>query len=46
MPIEAVAALAFLLLWTGIPETLPERSKPDSDPSLQPLPRRFQLEIK
>jgi MFS family permease len=29
----AIAALAFLLLWTAIPETLPERHQTDSDPS-------------
>src|ERR1700723_2227128 len=29
----AIAALAFLLLWTATPETLPEHSAPGSDPS-------------
>jgi len=33
LSLGAVAALAFLLLWTAIPETLPERSKPGNDPS-------------
>jgi MFS family permease len=33
LSLGAIAALAFLLLWTAIPETLPERSKPGSDPS-------------
>jgi MFS family permease len=33
LSLGAVAALAFLLLWTAIPETLRERSKAESDPS-------------
>ena len=33
LSLGAVAALAFLLLWTAIPETLPERSKENDPPS-------------
>ena len=33
LSLGAVAALAFLLLWTAIPETLPERLEPDYDPT-------------
>jgi len=33
LSLGAVAALAFVLLWTAIPETLPERHEADSDPS-------------
>jgi MFS family permease len=33
LSLGAVAALAFVLLWTAIPETLPERHQADSDPS-------------
>jgi MFS family permease len=33
LSLGAIAALAFVLLWTAIPETLPERHKPDSDPA-------------
>ncbi len=33
LSLGAVAAVAFLLLWTTIPETLPERSDTESDPS-------------
>jgi MFS family permease len=33
LSLGAVAALAFLLLWTAIPETLPERMKPENGPS-------------
>jgi MFS family permease len=31
LSLGAIAVLAFVLLWTAIPETLPERHKPDSD---------------
>jgi MFS family permease len=31
LSLGAIAALAFLLLWTTIPETLPERNEPGSD---------------
>jgi MFS family permease len=33
LSLGAIAALAFLLLWSAIPETLPKRPKPDNDPS-------------
>ena len=33
LSLGAIAALAFVLLWTAVPETLPERHKPDSDPA-------------
>ena len=33
LSLGAIAALAFILLWAAIPETLPERRKPDSDPA-------------
>jgi MFS family permease len=33
LSLGAIAALAFLLLWAAIPETLPERREPDNDPS-------------
>jgi MFS family permease len=33
LSLGAIAVLAFVLLWTAIPETLPERREPDSDPS-------------
>ena len=33
LSLGAIAALAFILLWAAIPETLPERHKPDSDPA-------------
>jgi MFS family permease len=33
LSLGAIAVLAFVLLWTAIPETLPERHEPDSDPS-------------
>jgi MFS family permease len=33
LSLGAVAALAFLLLWTAIPETLPERMTPENGPS-------------
>jgi MFS family permease len=33
LSLGAIAALAFVLLWTAIPETLPERHEPDSHPS-------------
>jgi MFS family permease len=39
LSLGAVAALAFLLLWTAIPETLPERKEPDSDPSSLVIPQ-------
>jgi predicted MFS family arabinose efflux permease len=31
LSLGAVAALAFLLLWLAVPETLPEKSAPDDD---------------
>src|SRR5271170_1417284 len=33
LSLGAIAVLAFVLLWTAIPETLPERQEPDNDPS-------------
>ena len=33
LSLGTIAALAFLLLWSAIPETLPERNEPDNDPS-------------
>ena len=33
LSLGAIAALAFILLWAAIPETLPEHHKPDSDPA-------------
>jgi MFS family permease len=33
LSLGAIAAFAFVLLWTAIPETLPERHEPDSEPS-------------
>jgi len=33
LSLGAIAAIAFVLLWTAIPETLTERHEPDSDPS-------------
>ena len=33
LSLGAISALAFVLLWMAIPETLPERHEPDSDPS-------------
>ncbi len=33
LSLGTIAAIAFVLLWTAIPETLPERHKPDSDPA-------------
>lgn len=42
LSLGAIAALAFVLLWMAIPETLPERHKSDSDrsspPATQELP--------
>jgi MFS family permease len=32
LSLGAIAVLAFVLLWTAIPETLPERHAPDGDP--------------
>ena len=37
LSLGAIAALAFLLLWTAIPETLPERKATGSDPSSQAI---------
>jgi predicted MFS family arabinose efflux permease len=37
LSLGAVAALAFLLLWAAVPETLPEPNKPGSDPSAPAL---------
>jgi MFS family permease len=39
LSLGAVAALAFLLLWTAIPETLPGRNEPDSDTSSLVIPQ-------
>jgi MFS family permease len=33
LSLGAIAALAFVLLWAAVPETLPERCEPDSGPS-------------
>jgi MFS family permease len=33
LSLGAIAAIAFVLLWTAIPDTLPERHEPESDPS-------------
>jgi hypothetical protein len=33
LSLGAIAALAFVLLWTAIPETLPERHGPENRPS-------------
>ena len=33
LSLGAISALAFVLLWMAIPETLPERHESDSDPS-------------
>ena len=33
MSLGAIAALAFVLLWTAIPETLRDRNEPDKDTS-------------
>jgi MFS family permease len=33
LSLGTIAAIAFVLLWTAIPETLPERHEPDGDPS-------------
>ncbi len=33
LALGAIAAFAFLLLWLAVPETLPAREQPDSDPS-------------
>lgn len=43
LSLGAVAALAFLLLWTAIPETLPLRGKPQSDPSLPVVTQEFPM---
>jgi MFS family permease len=39
LSLGAVAALAFVLLWTAVPETLRERHEPDSDPSSTAIPQ-------
>jgi MFS family permease len=36
-----IAALAFVLLWTAIPETLPERNKPDTDNTTPVTPQEL-----
>jgi MFS family permease len=36
LSLGAIAAIAFVLLWTAIPETLPERHEHDGDPSSPP----------
>ncbi len=41
LSLGAIAALAFVLLWIAIPETLPERHDPDSDPSSPILTQEF-----
>ncbi len=33
LSLGAIAVLAFVLLWTAIPETLPDHHEPDNDPS-------------
>src|SRR6202522_4261374 len=45
LSLGAVAAVAFLLLWTAIPETLPESSNIDGDPSSPAITRELQPEI-
>jgi MFS family permease len=37
LSLGAIAALAFVLFWTAIPETLPERHEPDSGSSSPPV---------
>jgi hypothetical protein len=39
LSLGAIAALAFFLLWTAIPETLPERHNPESRPSSPAIAR-------
>jgi MFS family permease len=39
LSLGAVAAIAFVLLWTAIPETLPERNKPGSSDSTPAIPQ-------
>jgi predicted MFS family arabinose efflux permease len=41
LSLGAVAALAFLLLCTAIPETLPERDVPRSGPSSPAIPQEL-----
>jgi len=41
LSLGAIAALAFLLLWLAIPETLPERHHPKASPLPRPSPRTF-----
>ena len=41
LSLGTIAALAFLLLWAAIPETLPERSESDRDSSPPPFLRSF-----
>jgi MFS family permease len=41
LSLGAVAALAFLLLWSAIPETLPERNEPDNDTSSPVVPQEI-----
>jgi MFS family permease len=36
-----IAALAFVLLWTAIPETLPERNEPDTDNTTPVTPQEL-----
>lgn len=41
LSLGAVAALAFLLLWAAVPETLPEGRKPGGDPSAPAIPQEL-----
>jgi len=41
LSLGTIAALAFLLLWSSIPETLPERNEPDNDPSSPAIPQEI-----
>jgi MFS family permease len=41
LSLGAIAGLAFLLLWTSIPETLPEREKPGTDTPSPITPQEF-----
>ena len=41
LSLGAISALTFVLLWTAIPETLPERHEPDDDPSSPAITEEF-----
>ncbi len=41
LSLGAIAALAFLLLWTAIPETLRQRTEPENDTSSPVLPQEI-----